>query len=561
MMNRRFVLGCLIAICGLLCLLVFAGDDEYTDLTFSRESGFYESAFHLSIYAPRGTKIYYTLDGSVPDENSIQYTEPILINDATENDNLYSARTDVTAGFMTEEILACGMEPSAYVLPDYLVDKCTVVRAAYLDNDGNFSEIKTKNYFINYENRIGYDGLSIISIVTDPESLFGSEEGIYVLGRTYEEYENEVDKSTEPWAWWGANYHQRGLEWERSANVQFFNTEKEVFLDKECGIRIQGGASRGFLPKSLNIYARKQYDGEGRFYADLFGTNYMADTVTLFVGGGDGISKLRDRLAADLTKERNFGTMNFEPYALFLNGEYWGVYWLTEKYDDIFAAHYYNVDKDNVVMIKNGELAEGEAEDYPLYLDMMSYMENTDFSIDENYAHACDLLDMQSLMEYFACEIYFGRYGDWPGSNFALWRTREKGEGQYEDGKWRWLMFDVNSGAFDPGIVDWDTIQITRDNSRMFDNLCQNDDFKRQFVGTFVEIMNTSFDDKKVEAVISEHRTFLEIPMSIHLKRFLGAEDSSQFLDAVANIQSFMENRKSYMMEYLKNDLGVSEIP
>lgn len=113
---------------------------------------------------------------------------------------------------------------------------------------------------------------------------------------------------------------------------------------------------------------------------------------------------------------------------MFLNGEYWGVYWLTEKYDDVFAAHYYDVDKDDVVMIKNGELAEGEAEDYELYTEMMGYMENTDFTIDENYAYACELLDMQSFIDYFAAEIYYGRYGDWPVSNFAVWRTRKPGK-------------------------------------------------------------------------------------------------------------------------------------
>lgn len=32
--------------------------------------------------------------------------------------------------------------------------------------------------------------------------------------------------------------------------------------------------------------------------------------------------------------------MRFKPYAMFLNGEYWGVYWITEKYDPAYLAHY-----------------------------------------------------------------------------------------------------------------------------------------------------------------------------------------------------------------------------
>ncbi len=561
MMSRKSVLVCLTILCVMLCFLVLKGENEYTELTFSQESGFYENAFRLRIYAPTGTEIYYTLDGSVPDEHAIKYTEPILINDATENNNVYSARDDVTAGFLKDDILACDQTPPEYNVPAYLVDKCTVVRAAYLDSEGDFSEVETRNYFVGYQNKTGYDGFNIISVVAEPEDIFGYEDGIYVLGQAYDNFINETDKSTLSWAWWEANYRQRGREWERNCNVQVFSAKREQLLDKECGIRVQGGAGRGFLPRSLNIYARRQYDEEGRFYADLFGTDYMADTVTLFAGGGDVTSKLRDRLAAELITGRSFGTMHFQPYIMFLNGEYWGVYWLTEKYDDVFAAHYYDVDKDDVVMIKNGELAEGEAEDYELYTEMMGYMENTDFTIDENYAYACELLDMQSFIDYFAAEIYYGRYGDWPVSNFAVWRTRETGEGMYEDGKWRWLMFDVNSGALKSESVDWDIVRMTMDNSRMFNNLCQNEDFKRQFVISFMDIINTSFADERVNSMISDHLALMSDAMNVHLKRFIGVEESQMFQEAVADVQFFMNNRTAYVKQHLKNNFGLSGNP
>lgn len=559
-MNRRSVLAWLAALCIMFCFLIVTGDNKYTELTFSENSGFYEDTFQLEIFAPAGTEIYYTLDGSVPDEHALKYTEPILINDATANQNVYSVKEDVTAGFLKDDILTHGQIPPDYMSPSFLVDKCTVIRAAYMDADGNFSETKTQNYFIGYQEKTGYDQFNIISIVAEPDDLFGYKNGIYTLGYLFDHFP-ESEKSTEPWAWWDANYHQHGIEWERSANVQFFNTEKELLLDKECGIRIQGGASRGFIPRSMNLYARKQYDGEGRFYVDLFGTNYMADTVTLFAGGGDVISKLRDRLAAELVNGRNFGTMHFKPYIMFLNGEYWGVYWLTEKYDDVFLAYYYDIDKNDAVMIKNGTIAEGNEADYALYAEMSEYMENTDFTIDENYNHACEILDMQSFIDYFVSEIYFGRHGDWPVSNFAVWRTREKGNGKYEDCRWRWLLFDVNSGAFKTEITDWDVLRITMDNSKMFNNLCQNDNFKRQFVISCMDLINTSFSDENVNNVINSHMDLMETAMGTHLKRFMGAEDNSQFHDAVIEVQSFMNNRTEYVIQHLINNFGLSGVP
>ena len=236
MMNRRSVLAYFMTLCIVLFFLVLIGENEYTELTFSEESGFYDNAFRLRIYAPRGTEIYYTLDGSVPDENALQYMEPILIKDATENDNVHSTRDDMTSGFLKEDILLYGQEPPNYVIPDYLVDKCTVVRAAYRDAEGNFSEVETRNYFVGFQDKEGYAGFNIISIVAEPDDLFGYEDGIYVRGKLYDAYVNEADRSAIPWVWWGANYHQHGKEWERDCNVQIFNAGKMQLLDKECGV-------------------------------------------------------------------------------------------------------------------------------------------------------------------------------------------------------------------------------------------------------------------------------------------------------------------------------------
>ena len=55
-------------------------------------------------------------------------------------------------------------------------------------------------------------------------------------------------------------------------------------------------------------------NANGRFYTDLFGTGYRADTVTLFAGGDDYSAKLRDKLVSELVKDRNFAVMNYEPY-------------------------------------------------------------------------------------------------------------------------------------------------------------------------------------------------------------------------------------------------------
>lgn len=540
MMNRRGALACLMVLCGLLSLFIFAGDNIYMELVFSQESGFYESPFDLELYAPWGADIFYTLDGSKPDENSIKYTEPIHIGDATENNNTYSMRTDMSSTFTH--------------VPDYHIDKCTIVRAVYLDMDGELSEAKTGSYFVGYEGKMGYDEINVISIVTEPDNLFDYDNGIYVLGHTYDDYINDLQSDV------FANYFQKGIEWERTADMQYFDTEKKLALTQKCGVRIQGKASREYVPKGIKLYARELYERSGRFYTDFFGTGYMADTITLMAGGQDFKLKIRDYITAELVRNRNFATMHFEPCVLFLNGEYWGVYWLTEKYDDIYLEHYYNVDKDNVIMIKNRELAEGE--EIYFYDVMMQYMFNEDLSIAENYQFICDVVDMQSLIDYYAVQIYIGRYIDWPGgNNEALWRTLETEEGNVcADGKWRWMLFDSNTGGLSADITDMDTLKNAM-GYKMFYNLCQNEDFKEQFVVTFMDIANTCFTEENVDTVISKYLELMTEPLKIHMRRFFGVEDNSQFYEDVANVKAFLYHRKPYIVQYLKDDLGLLGTP
>lgn len=560
MISGKNILKCVLLLCGLFVCLLLYGEEDYTELTFSHVSGFYDEPFMLTLYAPKGTEIYYTLDGSEPDENAHRYTEPIPITDATENENVYSVRTDVSAGFLTEEIVQYSMFDLGYAAPDYPVDKCTIIRAAYLDVEGDFSETRTESYFVGYEEKKGYDGLHIISIVTAPGDLFDYDNGIYVLGRMNDVYMENIqsDKYKSYWWWWDANYHQRGKQWERAANIQLFDADRSLLLNQGCGIRIQGGGSRGHLPRSLKMYARKQYDDRERFYIDLFSSGYMADVITLFTGGDDRTAKLQDKIVAELSRERNFATMHFVPYAMFLDGEYWGVYWLTEKYDAAFLDYYYGVGNDDVIIIKNRGLAEGEQSDYVLYEEMMAYMTGTDLSVRENYEHACQLIDMQSFIDYYATEIYIARQGDWPGANEALWRSQEIKEDGFADGRWRWMLFDVNSGGISSGLSVTDTIQITRETSAMFANLCRNEDFRRQFVISFMDIANTCFDEKKVNAIVTEHLALMMEPMDVHIKRFFGVDDIERFIDAVADIQTFFDNRRTFIVQYLKDDFGLT---
>ncbi|MDE6539333.1 MAG: lamin tail domain-containing protein, partial [Ruminococcus sp.] len=132
---------------------------------FSHESGFYDDDFMLTIDVPRGTTVYYTLDGSNPDINSQEYNAHIRVYDKSESPNVLSARTDISS-----------YGASA---PKKNVDKAFVIRAVAVDDVGRRSRVITASYFMGNTNSSYYKDMKVISIVTDPDNLFDYNKGIY----------------------------------------------------------------------------------------------------------------------------------------------------------------------------------------------------------------------------------------------------------------------------------------------------------------------------------------------------------------------------------------------
>ena len=512
-------------------------------IIFSKKTGFYDEEFYLNIYAPTD-EIYYTLDGSEPTKDSYKYEEPLLIYDATQNENTNSMRTDVSSKFLSED--------NIYEVPNYLIDKCTILKAVYYDKYGNRSKVEEQVYFVGYGSKQGYNDINIISVTADPEDLFSDDKGIYVLGDTFEKYAAEVDIEEEYDYVWQANYQNEGREWEREAHIQVFNTEKELVLSQEVGIRIQGGVSRSFYPKSLNIYARDEY-GSNEMRYDFFGTGYYPQRVTLSSGGNDYYGKMKDRLGSELSSDLDFCTMHYVPYVLFLNGEYWGFYYLTEKYDEHYIEHYYGVDKDNVMIFKADALEVGTDEDYDTYYDMIDFLATADMTKEENYQYACELMDMESFIDYYAAEIYMARNGDWPSGNYALWRSRKVSEKPYEDGKWRWMLFDVNTSAFSDNLSEHDTIAYALEKCEWFANLSTNAQFRQDFAAKLREMRDVVFAEDLVNEKLDEYKLLMTDPMENHFQRFFG-RDNEGYHKRRSSMRGFAHTRQDYIETMLANN-------
>ena len=450
----QFLLIVVFAFLLMFSFMVFQARKNVSPV-FSVESGFYEDAFYLEISVPKGYRVYYTLDSSIPDENSIPYSGPIYIDNASDNPNTYSTIGELSA------------DPSRTIAPDYCIDKCTVIRAVAISDfqQKQSGNVITKSYFVGFSPE-SFDNCGVISLVSAPENLFSSETGIYVTGDIFEAYRLQADNpdistwDTSSWADWPANYNQRGREWEREANITFWDANGNLCLQKDIGIRIQGNWSRGYVPKGLNLYAREEYDGQSYFSYDFFDNALRHSSLTLTAGGSAGqTTMLGDYLMGELAQGLAFDVKAYRPYVLFLDGEYWGFYWLTERYDTTYLQEKYDLGVCTPIIVKQATLEEGSTDDLVLYYDMLRFFLTHDLSIEANYERACELIDIDSFIDYYATQIYVARNRDWPRWNEAMWRTREISDAPYADGKWRWMLFDHTGNCMTQNLIDHNTLE------------------------------------------------------------------------------------------------------
>lgn len=508
-MNKRLLKTGLLTLLLLLCLPVFALADAPT-LTFSQTTGFYADPFTLEMTCsdPEAV-IHYTLDGTLPDENSPVYADGLSLSFSNEREDTLMKITGITAG---EEFVPTDDFPTGHV-----------VRAIAIGAEES-SEVVSATYFVGYDRQETYGSIAIVCLVTDPANLFDYDTGIYVTGRVYDEWLAEQTKAVESWQV-TANFTQRGKDWERPVSVTFLPAEGndgEGFT-QEMGVRIKGGASRGGNQKSLRLIAKKDYGKKSVKYA-LYPDNLReADgevvtqykSFTLRNGGNDAdFAKIRDPYIANLATGLRIQTAQNMPCIAFINGEYWGLYTLNEEYSDSFFQYHYDIDKDNVVVVKCSELDEGKDEDFALYEEMFTTIAACNMADPEQYARACELLDMGSFADYCAVQLYiYNQDGLFQNNNWQMWRVRESStDSPYADGKWRMMLYDTDysSGIYDSGenaktdnVISALTAAYGEGHpGLLFISLIQNEDFQQQFITACCDVRNLYFAKNRTASVL-----------------------------------------------------------
>ncbi|MBR1740170.1 MAG: CotH kinase family protein [Ruminococcus sp.] len=495
---------------------------------FDHKSGFYQEEFELGITAYGDQPIYYTTDGSDPrtSDTRVLYDGKIRVADMKGAPNRLSA-------YDTAKI-QLDYKPDKIALPaDEDVDKGTVIRACAVDEQGKYGQVTSAAFFVGLSTE-SHSGMPVLSVITDPEGLYDPETGIYCLGNVFEEY--AADHPDHPYnGSVPANYNQKGRDWEKQCHIDFFESDGTLKLSQDAGIRIQGGWSRADYQKSFRFYARGSYGTDSFAYPFWINQtqypNISYEELDRFVmrnGGNDAnFSKFKDIMLQELVQERDVSIQRGRPCVMYLDGEYWGFYTLQEDYTPDYFEAYYGVDPDQVITYKSGAIDEGDESDEELFNEMSSFIAENDMSDPENYKKACELLDIKNFADYVAIEMYIYNT-DWPQNNYACWRVRTPSAGnEYSDGRWRFYVFDTESGAnhYNTKSDDKDILTYVYGKNKtilgkMIISLLDNDEFRALVVTDLCDMAELCFDYDRVTEFTERYRSAYSSEMEAFYKRF-----------------------------------------
>lgn len=460
---------------------------------------------------------YFTVPTPNEDNSSLAYR---FVSETPEGtrDGVYDGVESVTVElsapgtiFYTTDGTVPTSNSPVYTGP-FEIDATTIVRAVAVEDGAAHSRVLTLSYILN----AGHD-IPVLSLVADNLADF---ESMYRTGYIDERIPCVLSLYEE-----GGSFSQAG------------------------GLGLAGAGTRTKYPKkSLSIKFSGKY-GDGDLKYDLFGTDIQEyDAVTLHVGEDYCFTMFRTDLFQDLALAMggNAVAQHTKFCALYVNGTYYGIYGLKERWTEKFYADLMGVSEESVEILK-----------YPVelnssfYLEVIQFCRENDLSVPENYQHFCEMVNIDSLIDWFLLEGLAGNPDI--GGNMRVMRTTEGA-----DTRWRFAIYDL-----DWSMRNTDSVFTTFFNNNdyhygqiyaILSAAWKNPDFMDAMLTRYAEVWNTTLSNDNIVAMIDAMAE--EIRSEMPRERAVWGGDTN----GVDNWERNVSILRSYILDNDLQTLGVRNL-
>ena len=492
----------------------------FNGIHFSHTGGIYESDIELVLNDDDTTDIFYTLDGSIPTTQDYKYKEILQL------DKTFFSNKNISSIVMSHDDL--------HHEPVGIFPKAIVLRAARFYKENLVSPVSTQTYIIK-DLTSSFIKLPIVSLTTDSNSLFNQDSGIFTPGI----YADSLNI-------YSGNYFKRGFDWERLINVEYFSPNNSNRLNQECGLRIHGWGSSISGQKAMRLYARDVY-GKSTFDSKVLSEKSISNFKRLILkpyssSWNENLSY--DYLAGRMARNLRLDYLAADPILLFINGEYWGIYFLQERFDEKYLYQNKGIEKDSVDIIETwgGMINHGDNEDF---LALYDFIKQNDLSLSENYHKVANWIDIDNFIEYQIFQ-YFISNRDWPANNMKCWRERKIGA------KWKWFFYDGDAAlqdltfnglkhSIDNDAVFWGS---TPESTLFLRKLLINNNFKGKYIQKLKKIINDEIYVFKTQNHIDSLLSLFNYEINNQSRRFGRPVDKGSWEAEILSFRRFLNLRK-----------------
>ncbi|MSP68960.1 MAG: T9SS type A sorting domain-containing protein [Bacteroidetes bacterium] len=317
----------------------------------------------------------------------------------------------------------------------------------------------------------------ILSVVTDNANLYGSG-GIF------------------------DNWQQ---DWTRPAYVEYFDTAQYLIFSRNAGMQIDGGAggSRSHAQHSFRIEMSHPVIGDGSVnYPIIPNRPNRTKYSNMYLRNGSNqfmILPHKDASAVmGMCEETNNYFSAWRPISVYINGSYFGLYELREKFDTEYFKTLEGANPDSVDIFSasywyGGVLrsVEGSTDSFYVAYNAMTALN----PIDTGFWNMADkYFDMTYYTDYLIGESWFTNV-DWPYNNIKIYRSDKTNY------RYRFCTIDLELGFapnyFTDCYFDHINYMLNGDPNIPYINVflraIQNKRFHDHFINRFADLMNTSY--------------------------------------------------------------------
>ena len=361
----------------------------------------------------------------------------------------------------------------------FRISKTTVIRAVAYERSKKNSDVITNSYIINANHKLPVMSVSL------PEARFRS-----IQASTY-------GKST------------------AAAHAELF--EENSSFSRDCGFKLFGGQSRELPKKSFALKFNSGYSGH--LHYKVFDDKDLVEFNTLVLRGGSqdqGTTMMKDEFNSLM--QIKYGTVDAQavkPIVLYINGKYWGVYYIREKIDDDFIQNNYNVQaKTNIV---NYKFAREEGSNAKI-INLKKYILSHDMTDETNYNYVKTQINVENFADYWVTHTILG--------SSDLHNIRYYNNSKIDGGKIRLILYDTdytylaNYGAYYINFIKDPSVLMAPPDSTILKGLFNNAEFKKLFIKRVAYYINNVWTEEHINEVYNYLYNSIEPEMNRNCARW-----------------------------------------